>query len=165
MSASFIDDLVVPLQDLLASTPVGGEVERARCEQLAAAIDGLFRTEAALQYSGWPPGSTTGGTTIHLCVRPEADTLDVVGLTFIDFDGAVFPSRVRLRRRSDGSTSVTAFIGDVNPYSGEPPRLPAGTRILPVRDHDDGRPRPELVVGPKQTPIRWTRVFEVLAVS
>jgi hypothetical protein len=80
-------------------------------------------------------------------------------MTNIDFDGDVFPFRAHVRRTSDGSASVTGYIGEVNPYSGEPPRMPASTIIVPVRD---GRqPRAELLLGHKQTRIVWTKVFEV----
>lgn len=140
--------------------PVGGEVDDlARCAALATGLDGLFRTEAAAQYSGWPPGSTTDGTSIQLCFRVDDDTLDVAGMTNIDFDGSAFPCRARMRRTSDGSAAVTAYVGEVNPYSGEPPRMPAGTMIIPVRD--GGQPRAQLLLGHKQTRIFWTKVFEV----
>jgi hypothetical protein len=122
-------------------------------------IDAVFRTEAVAQYSGWPTGSTTDGTRIQLCVRTEEGTLEVAGVTNIDFDGSVFPSRARLRRTVDGSASITAYIGEVNPYSGEPPRMPAGTMIIVVRD--GGPPRAELLLGHEQTRIFWTKACEV----
>lgn len=154
--------VVAPFDDLLTSVPPRGEVlELDRCQQLAFGVDGLFCTQAEAQYAGWPQGLTTDGTTIQFCLRVDEHTLEVAGTTWLDFTGCVFPCRAEVRRAPDGTTSVTGYIGDVDPVTGEPPRMAAGTMVLPVR-HDDGRlPTAEFLVGRRQVSVRWTRAFKV----
>ena len=64
------DYLVSPADDLLGLIPEGSEVtDLDRCQRLAEGIDGVFRTEVAAQYPGWPPGSTTDGASVDICFR------------------------------------------------------------------------------------------------
>lgn len=159
----FDERVVAPLDAALVSVPVGAEVQdEDRCRELGTAIEGLFRREVKAQYASWPPESTTDGTRIDFCLRSSEDTLEVAGVTWIDFDGSVFPFRALLTRTANGSASVTAYIGEVDKGTGAPPRLKRGTLIFTVREKDGEPPVPELIVGRRQIPIAWTRVFEVL---
>lgn len=132
--------------------------ERILCS-LADGIDCVFRNEGA-RYLGWPPGSTTDGSDISFCVRSCDYSIDAVGTTFIDFGGELFPFRVRITAVNDSAT-ISADIGQVDPDTGAPPRLPAGSVIVPVRDWGEGTPIAELIVGRRQVPIVWTKAFEV----
>ena len=49
-----------------------------------------------MQYPAWPRRSTTDGTTVYLVTRSSPNTLEAIGITHIDFDGRVFPSRAVL---------------------------------------------------------------------
>jgi hypothetical protein len=163
VSAAWFDEYVVaPYSELVASIPVRGEVsDLQRCDTLAIGIEGLFRAHVRAQYGGWPPESTTDGTAIQFCVRPNEDTLDVAGVTWIDFDGSLFPSRAEVRRTQDRLTSVTAYIGEVDARNGAPPRMPPGTLIVPVKSDENELAVPHLILGRRQLPITWTKVFEV----
>ena len=157
----FSEYILVPYLNLMSSLDVGEDVrDLARCNILSAGIEGVLRSEL-WRYAGWPPDTTTDGTSIDFCVRTHVDTLDVAGMTWIDFGGARFPSRAQLRRNSDGSVSVTAFVGNVDPTDGSPPRLPSGTMILVERDDDGRHPVAQLLLGRRQVPIEWTQVFEI----
>jgi hypothetical protein len=159
---SWYDEQVVgPTNDLLSGVPVGSKVtDLDRCEPLAEGIDGLFRSEAPGQYEGWPRESTTDGTRIDLCVRVAEDALDAAGMTWIDFDGDLFPSRCVIRRSPDGSVHVTGYIGLVDEQTGAPPRLPRGTLVVAVHNEDAGMVHGELILGRRQIPIEWTKAFE-----
>jgi hypothetical protein len=153
--------VVEPMEDLLALVPVGGEVrELERCQKLGTGIEGLFRSEVAAQYTGWPSESTTDESSVDLCIRTGLDSLDVVGLMWIDFSDEVFPFRAEIGRAADGSVSVVGSIGQVHERTGQPPRLPRGTLIVPVRDENERNPVPELIIGRRQVPIVWTTVLE-----
>lgn len=145
--------------ELLRTLPVGGETRDP--EQLAlpeTGLEALFRTEVGRQYQAWPRGSTTDGTSIRFCARRDADSVEVAGVTWLDFNGSVFPSRALLSKR-DGSATVVVFVGQVDPQSGAPPAMPAGTLVLPTTD-EDGLPHPELLLGHRQVGIEWTKVLE-----
>jgi hypothetical protein len=153
--------VVKPLEELLALVPVGGEVrDLDRCQKLGTGIEGLFRSELVAQFAGWPPESTTDGSFVDLCIRTGRDSLEVVGRMGIDFSGAVFPFRAEIERAADGTVSVVGSIGQVDECTGRPPRLPAGTLIVPVRDENEQDPVPELIIGRRQLPIAWTTVLE-----
>lgn len=125
------------------------------CDLLALGIEGLFRSVMPTQCAGWPPGSTTDGTDVALCRRTGADVLVAIGLTYVDFGGECFPSRVDIGRTADGSVMVTGYVGEVEARTGAPPRLPGGTLVVP------GPAGPELIVGRRQVPIAWTKAFVV----
>jgi hypothetical protein len=163
VSEWFDEKVAGPIRELLQTMPVGDALEDLnRCDVLGLGIDWLFRKEVEAQYAGWPPGSTTGGTLIEFCVRPSADTIDVAGLTWIDFAATVFPSRAELRLRRNGAIAVTAYIGQTDPDTGAPPRFPRDKAlVVPTRDSTDPLPRPELILGRRQVPIVWTKAFEV----
>jgi hypothetical protein len=153
--------VVEAVEELLALVPVGGEIrDLDRCEKLGVGIGGLFRTELPFQYAGWPPEWTTDGSAVDVCIRSGVDSLDVVGRTWIDFSGELFPFRAEISRSADASVSAVVYIGQVDERTGRPTRLPSGTLIIPVRDEDDRNPVPELIVGRRQVPIVWTRVLE-----
>jgi hypothetical protein len=159
----FDKNVAEPAHELFSLLPVGGEVpdrDLARCHKLSIGIEGVFRSEARAQYAGWPPESTTDGARVDLCVRMAINSLEVTGVMWIDFAGAVFPFKAEIDRAADGSTPVIGYIGQVD-ATGEPPRLPYGTLIVPVRDRGGRIPLAELVVGRRQTPIAWTKVLEV----
>ena len=152
--------LISPVDDLLRLIPEGSEVtDLDRCERLAVGIDGVFRTEVKAQYAGWTLGATTDGAKVDICVRTGSSSLDVIGLMYIDFSGEVFPFRA-LIERTESSVSIVGFIGQVDERTGQPPRLPIGTLINPVRDPDQPAPTPELISGHRLSPISWTKVLE-----
>lgn len=158
----FEEHVDFPVDDLLSRLSVGDEVpDLERCQKLATGIEALFRSEARAQYAGWPPESTTDGSRVDLCIRARSDSLDVAGLVWIGFGGAVFPFRAEIKRSADRSISVTGYIGQVDPKTGEPPRLPEGTFVVSVRDERGRNPVAELIVGRRQIRITWTKVFEV----
>jgi len=135
---------------------IGEEVsDPAWCDLLDLGIEGLFRSVMPTQYAAWPPGSTTDGTDVALCRRSGVDVLMATGLTYVDFSGSCFPSRVDVRPTADRSVVVTGYIGEVDARTGAPPRLPDGTLVVP------GPAGPELIVGRRQIQIAWTRVFVV----
>jgi hypothetical protein len=151
--------LVSSVDDLVASIPERCEVaDLARCQRLSEGIDGVFRTEVAAQYPGWPPGSTTDGASVDICFRRARHSLEVIGLMYIDFAGEVFPFRA-LIERTGSSISLDGFIGEVDARTGRPPRLPAGTMINPVREGTKSAPTPELLSGRRASPIVWTKVL------
>jgi hypothetical protein len=148
--------------ELFSLLSVGEEVqdrELERCRKLSAGVEGVFRSEARAQYPGWPPESTTDGARVDFCVRSGTRSLDVAGVMWIDFAGAVFPFRAEIGRAADGSVSVIGYIGQVDAKTGEPPRLPRGTLIVSVQD--ERGPTSELIVGRRQVPIAWTKAFDV----
>src|SRR5215207_9603937 len=155
----FDRNVAEPVDELFTLLPVGGEAQDRdleRCRKLSIGIDGLFRSEARAQYAGWPPQWTTDGARVDLCVRTAINSLEVTGVMWIDFAGTVFPFKAEIERVADGSTSVTGYIGQVDTRSGERPRLPRGTLIVPVRDARRRGPVAELIVGRRQIPIAWT---------
>jgi hypothetical protein len=153
------DYLVSSVDDLVASIPEGCEVaDLARCQRLSEGIDGVFRTEVAAQYPGWPPGSTIDGASVDICFRRARHSLEVIGLMYIDFAGEVFPFRA-LIEQTGSLISLNGFIGDVDAQTGRPPRLPAGTMINPVREGNKSAPTPELLSGRRASPIVWTKVL------
>jgi hypothetical protein len=149
--------LVAPVDGILRQFPDGSEVPPDLCRQLGDGIDGVFRTEVATQYPGWPPGSTTDGASVDICVRSGARSLEVIGRMYIDFGGEVFPFRA-LIERAESSISLDGFIGQVDGKTGNPPRL-HGTLINPVREDNQSAPRPELFAGHRRSPIEWTKVL------
>lgn len=142
---------------LLGLTAVGEVVDRDQADRLSAGIEGLFRQEVAALYAGWPPGSTTDGTSVDICMRTGPSLLEVAGITFIDFDGSVFPFRATIEVLDDGSCSVRLFIGEDGLDTGSPPRFPSGALVVPV-DAPDGLVV-ELIVGRRQVSIVWTQVL------
>jgi hypothetical protein len=149
--------LVAPVDGILRQVPDGSAVPLDLCHQLADGIDMVFRTEVAAQYPGWPPGSTTDGALVDICVRSGARSLEVVGRMFINFDNGVFPFRA-LIERAESSISLDGFIGQVDDKTGHPPRL-LGAVIIPVREDNQSSPRLELIAGHRQSPIEWTKVL------
>jgi hypothetical protein len=132
-------------------------------EDLLLGVEGTFLSEVANRYAPWPSGSTTDGLIPALCTRPQANTLELVGMCLIDFTGERFPLRVRIELSDDLSSLVSfvAEIGEVAEVTGEPPRLPASSMILPQRDDKGGKPDPQLVTGHRVRPIRWRHAFMV----
>jgi hypothetical protein len=153
------DDLVVaPVDALFARLAVGEGVDDPElCDPIAMGVDGLFLVVAPEQCAGWPAASTVDGTVVSWCSRPDADTLTVAGFTHVDFSTEGFPSRVDFRRGSDDQPLLTAigYIGQVDPVTGAPPRLPSGSFLLPG---PDGL---ELIAGRRQVPVTWTGAFSV----
>ena len=114
------DHLVSPVDDLLGLIPEGSEVtDLDRYQRLAKGIDGVFRTEVAAQYPGWPPGSTTDGASVDICFRCGRQSLEVIGLMYIDFGGEVLPFRA-LIERTESLISLDGFIGQVDDRTGHP---------------------------------------------
>jgi hypothetical protein len=131
------DHLVSPVDDLLGLIPEGSEVTdldryqrlakgidgvfrtEAAAQRLAEGIDGVFRTEVAAQYPGWPPGSTTDGASVDICFRCGRQSLEVIGLMYIDFGGEVLPFRA-LIERTESLISLDGFIGQVDDRTGHP---------------------------------------------
>jgi hypothetical protein len=160
----FDKNVAKPADELFSLLPVGGAVpdrELERCRKLSTGIYGVFLTETRAQYAGWPPESTADGARVDLCVRTAINSLEVTGVMWIDFAGDVFPFKAEIERATDGSTSFIGYIGQVDARTGEPPRLPRGTLIVPVRDDSGRNPVAQLIVGRRQTPIAWTKVLEV----
>jgi hypothetical protein len=89
-------------------------------QRLAEGIDGVFRTEVAAQYPGWPPVSTTDGASVGICVRCGRQSLEVIGLLYIDFGGKVLPFRALIERTRSVIT-LDGFIGQVDDRTGHPP--------------------------------------------
>jgi hypothetical protein len=151
---------ISPGDDPLRLLPQSGEVSGLECcDRLADGIDGVFRTEVEAQYAGWPPGSTTDGARVDICLRSGSDSLEVMGLMYIDFSGDVFPF-LALIERTKPSLSLVGFIGLVDEGTGHPPRLPSGGMINPVRMIDRTTLTPELISGRLASPIPWTKVLE-----
>jgi hypothetical protein len=153
-------DPVAIVDDVVGLVAVGDEVrDRERCQPLGGVVESIFRNELH-RYAGWPPESTTDGSTVDLCVRTGPRSLDVVGLTYVDFSGRAFPYRAEITRTGPSSLHVALSIGQVDPQTGAVPRLPVGTLVIPVRDDDDRHPVAELIVGRRQVPIVWTKVVD-----
>lgn len=114
--------------------------------------------EASAQYEAWPSGSTTDGTVIDLITRMDETTLEAIGMTYIDFGGDLFPSRVVVTVE-EAASSIVGFIGQIDDRTGAPPRLPAGTLINTPRDPDTGIVTPTLIIGHREVLPVWTRAF------
>src|SRR4051812_5607630 len=156
------DDYVrSPVEELLSSLHAGTAVqESASFARLAKGIDYLFRTEAP-EHGPWSDHqSTTDGATTYLCTRLDADTLEVVAMTDIDFDGRSFPSKTILRRAAGKEISVECYIGQVDPVTGAPPRFADDVIILPAQAGDEINPVSHLIIRRHEEPIVWTRAFE-----
>jgi hypothetical protein len=151
---------VGPVEALLASVPAGGVVRPADLHQtLGSALDGVFNAKIC-EYASWPSGSWIDGATVELCIRSGDDSLDVVGLMYLDGTVATFPYLAQITRTGDGSVVVVGWVGHVDERTGRPPRLPPGCLFAVVQDDQNGVARPELIVGRRQIPITWTRVLE-----
>jgi hypothetical protein len=159
--------IVNPLVRALAEVPVGGEVsDRELLGELAVGVEGLFRSEVRFQYPGWPPESTTDGSSVYVCWRSGDHVLDVAGLTHFDFDGHVFPFRAELAVDGTQRAQAAVFIGQVDEESGLPPHLPAGSIVVAIRDEGgEVVSSVQLIAGRRQVPICWTRVLEWSEVS
>lgn len=155
----FREQVLDTAKSLISATEVGAEAhDPVAVDSLGMAIEGCFRSDVADAYVGWPPGYTTDGRSVGVCVRTGEATLDVVGLMWLDFTAHVFPFRAVVTA-ADGSGSLVAYIGEVDAATGAPPRLSADTVIVPARD-DAGRVGgAEMIVGRRQVPIAWTEVF------
>jgi hypothetical protein len=150
--------VVEPARDLLASIPIGDEQgDIDQCDKLSTGIEGVLRAELAAQYRPWPRESTTDGTSVDVCRRLGDDTIEVIGMSSIDFGGERFPVRAVIELSADHSnlTGFTAQIGEVDPRTGAPPRFPQGTLILPRRDDQDRYIDAELLVGRRARSINW----------
>lgn len=155
-----IEYMLEPTDELLESIAVGHEItDPERCLQLAKGINGVFYSEVKAQYWGWPTEWTVDGASVDICVRPTANSLDATGLIWIDFAGEVCPYRARIERNGS-EIRLTGFLGEVDPVTGRPPRLPQGTLINPVRDDAALVSTPELISGRRASPIAWTRAIE-----
>jgi hypothetical protein len=157
----YLPYLVEPIGELLAKTAVGRDADRdgEECQRLAFGIESLFRFEVSRSWEGWPRESTTDGTSIDYCTRADHHLLDVVGTTFIDFAGARFPFRARLScggRRT--IIEADLHIGQVDTATGHPPRLPGGTLVVRSSSPDTSISW-DLIIGRRQVPAVWTRVF------
>lgn len=149
-----------PARSLISATEVGADVRDAvAVESLGLGIEGCFRAGVANAYAGWPSGYTTDGRTVGICTRSGDATLDVAGLMWLDFTAHVFPFRAVVTV-ADNAGSLAAYIGAVDPATGAPPRLSAGTVILPIRSEDGALVGVQMIVGRRQVPIDWTKVFD-----
>jgi hypothetical protein len=151
------DWIVGPVDDILSHFPDGSEVPLGQCQGLGQGIDGVFRTQVGTQFRGWPPGSTTDGASVDICIKRGPSLLEVVGLMYIDLEGETFPYRA-LISRTESKVSLQGFIGQVDETTG-PPRLARGSLINPVRNEEDSVPTPELFVGRHRSPIVWTEAL------
>ena len=150
-----------PLDGLLRKVPVGGQtVDADDCARLSNGIDALFRTEVASQYTRWPAGSTTDGTVVSLITRDGECSLEAIGMTHIDFDGRLFPSRA-LFTVSPVATHVAGFIGEVDENDGEPPRFVRGTMINTPLGPGGALRKATLLGRHRELDITWTKAFEV----
>jgi hypothetical protein len=144
--------LVAPVEELLARLPEGGqELDPAVCRRLDLGIEGLFR-RIRDQYEPWPAGTTTDGSVVAFCRRTGAETIEAYGMTDVDFGGQAFPFQAEIQRTGEDDLRVTLAIGQVDQRTGEPPRFPRGTLVVPT-------PEPELIVGRRQVAIGWTPVL------
>jgi hypothetical protein len=153
---SWFDERVAePSRALLGRLAVGERVADLDGADLPTGIEQLFRREVLAQYDAWPRESTTDGSVVDVCVRTADQVLEVAGRLFIDFGGRQFPFRTVITVQPGGVVHVDGFIGDVDETTGEPPRWPADTLVLPLGDGSD------LAVGRHQLPVEWTKVFSV----
>ena len=157
----FEDKVVVPTETMIRRLEVGDStVEPDDCDVFGFGVEGLFRTEATRQYESWPEGSTTDGTRVYFVARVGADSVEVVGLTHLDFGEFVFPSRAAISSNPRG-VHVVGFIGQTDERTGAPPRFPPGTLISTPRN-DHGRcDSPTLLVGHGELQPVWTQAFEI----
>lgn len=163
MAAWHQTKLVDPFAEIRATIPVGGEVtpDNELARRLADGIDGLFRTQVRDQYPRWPSGSTTDGCIAHLCWRPGDRELEVVGLTYLDFGGDMFPFRARFSFDHQRRTSVTEFVGRVDSTDASFPFVPSKSLFVPVRDEEvETISSVELIVGRIQLPVDWEKAVE-----
>lgn len=156
------ENLVAPTAHVLDDLRVGEEYRDIGEDRgLCIGIEGLIRYEAPAQYQPWPPESTTDGLTGDLCIKIADHTIEFVGMCWIDFGGQAFPLRAQIQLTPDHREPArfTAQIGEVDPKTGAPPRLPPGSMIIPSRNEDGNNPIPELLAGRRvHSPIAWTQV-------
>lgn len=156
------DNLVSPAGQLIRDTPIGDEVDDLQRLYgrggLCLGIEWAFRGLVECEYAPWPPESTTDGLTADLCIRRARCSLEFVGMCFIDFGGEKFPLRVELEL-SDTFRSVsrfTAYIGNVDPRTGAPPRLGPEAMILRDRDESGRYTDTCLLLTRRPVAIEWT---------
>jgi hypothetical protein len=152
--------LIDPVAGALSLVDIGGEVhDQALVDLLAIGVEGLFRSEIRHQFVGWPPESSTDGSVPFVCWRSRENVLQLVGLTYLDFAGFVFPFRAEFGLdRTTGDAAVDVFVGQVDDETGGPPRLPSSTVIVAVRSGDRVSSA-ELIAGRRQIPIGWTQAI------
>jgi hypothetical protein len=161
------EHLVAPARQLIRDTPLGGEVSDLGrlngIDGLCVGIEGTFLDLARHEYSGWPAESTTDGLIAELCIRSGSCQLDFMGMCFIDFSGEQFPLRTEIDLSDDlGELArFAAYIGNVDPRTAAPPRLPEWAMIVPERDENGGHPVAFLLMKRTQLPIEWTLAFSV----
>jgi hypothetical protein len=86
-------------------------------------------------------------------------------MCYIDFSGERFPLRTDIELSDDLTKLVrfSAYIGNVDPDTGAPPRLPEDSIIIPEHP-DDGSPSvPYVVIKRRLAPIEWTLAFSITA--
>lgn len=144
----------------MAEVPVGAEVRSPEVHKhFAFAAEGLFRSEARVQYQGWPSGATTDGSSIYTCWRSGDESIDAVGLTYFDFGPEVFPFRLTVSANGTG-VSLVLFIGNTDRDTGHPPVLGSKTVLVPVSSRKGRIAEVQLVSSRRQEPISWTRAIE-----
>lgn len=154
------EQLIEPTASGLASVEIGGELrDQALLDLLADGVEGLFRSEIRHQFADWPPESTTDGSSPFVCWRSSENSLQLVGLTYLDFTGSVFPFRAEVGLdRETGQANVDVFIGQIESETGRPPKLPSDSVIVAVRSGDRVTST-ELIAGRRQVPITWTKAI------
>lgn len=154
------EEVRAPATELLESLSVGGQtVDPEECERLSRGVNGCFYAAAPAQYASWPSGSTADGTVVYLITRIDEQTLEVVGITWLDFGAGVFPSRA-LVTVGERSVRVTGFIGHVDRRTGAPPRLPRSGTLIDTPG-DSGVVSPTLIAGHREVQLEWTKAFEL----
>lgn len=155
-------NLIGPAADLLSELEVGDlliDAEHSACVRLALGVEGLFRSEIRHRWAGWPPESTTDGSSVMACSRVDDDTLIVVGLTDIDFAGEQFPFQFEIASIGTGELAVSVHIGQLDSAMGGPPRLRDAVITTGQSDTDGGRPI--LMGGRGQAEVEWTEVMRL----
>jgi hypothetical protein len=131
---------------------------------VGAGVDGMFYAELPLQYQHWPPESTTDGSISVSCVKLDDHTLVIVGMTYVDFGGDVFPFRATVSLTPDllRLQRYEAEIGEIDRRTGEPPRFRFdGITIMARRDPSGAVLDYELFAPRRPKPIEWTTVLTV----
>ncbi|MCP4961419.1 MAG: hypothetical protein GY925_19410 [Actinomycetia bacterium] len=153
-------NLIGPATDLLSELEVGESLiaEHTACVRLSLGVEGLFRSEIRHRWAGWPPESTTDGSSVMACSRVDNDTLIVIGLTDIDFAGEQFPFQLHITNIGSGELTVTVHIGQLDSATGGPPRLRDAVITIGLSDTTAGD-QPILTIGRRQAAVDWTEVL------
>lgn len=143
---------------LLADTTLGEDVTDE--DALAALGDHVERVwwSERERYERWPRGRTTDGSIVHICYRLGPALLETAGVTYIDFDGSVFPFLARLGVSDQGRIRTTLFVGmdregRLSLHDDKP--------IIVAATAGPGRPGSiEIITGRRQTVVDWEAALE-----